>query len=350
MPVILHVGGAKCGSTALQTALSRQPMPQSSQYSQLRYAFISRQWQVGLVQPSADTGRSNIQSVGFIDEHLPSEAEVGVMAADLNNLCQQGITPILSAEGWLNSAGFLQSGLIEKIEDEVQVFVWVRPQVEWINSAWWQWGAWGGGHGVRVAHWVNNNLHRCQWGDRLALWQQRFDVQFHVRLLDKDVVEDFSQQCQISGLESDNVNAALDGTMLRFLQNHRELRSSAHDTALTSAVARNLPRGSARTPWVIPEKQVARILRNCAAGNRQMMALLGAPQRRRMQEDSRWWLPEAYASRQPESWQGQSQTVEEVSTLAASALKGILTLDSENVKLKKQLLNLQKRHAALKDK
>jgi len=44
---------------------------------------------------------------------------------------------------------------------DVELIAFVRPQVKWINSAWWQWGAWDANNDFES--WLETAIGACQW-------------------------------------------------------------------------------------------------------------------------------------------------------------------------------------------
>ena len=332
MSIVFHIGAPKCGSSALQSALTRQPRFESKALGSAEYYYIDRHWQLSSVSDKQISPSGHIQSAGFVQTHLPSTSDVAGIALQLNEICQQGISPVLSSEAWLNSAGFFNSGLIEQLDTEVEILLWVRPQVEFMNSSWWQWGAWV--PGIDFDQWCDHHLRKCQWGRKMQRWQERYKHVYRVRLAGGDVVGDFSSIYGVTSLEGQPHNLSLDGRILRFLQNNREFRTNAHDVRVVSALQRHLGTGGNSAPWIISSECAARIVEFSREHNTSLLEYLSDEQAQAMRDDPRWWDAASYASKTVESPNPVSLATEELNAICADVVNALVSLDNINRGLK----------------
>src|SRR5262249_46899346 len=145
----------------------------------------------------------------------------------------------LSNEGWGNEyAEFAEQRLLERLDIDAEIVLYVRPQVAWCNSAWWQWGAWNRN---TFARWLDKQLMRIQWETIRAGWQAVPGVRaVHVRLLPEDILADFCALVGLDPLPPAVINASLPEPVLRLFQRHRELRGGPHESALEFSIARHL--------------------------------------------------------------------------------------------------------------
>lgn len=334
MSIVFHVGAPKCGSSALQSALTRQPRFESEVLGLAEYYYIDKGWQLCSISGKEVISAGHIQSAGFLQTHLPSPSDVASLALELNKICQQGISPVLSSEAWLNSAGFFNSGLLDQLEADVEILLWVRPQVEFMNSSWWQWGAWVPDIGFE--RWCEHHLFRCQWGRKIQRWQERHKHSYRVRLARGDVVEDFSTLYGVTGLEARPHNVSLDARMLRFLQANRELRTSAHDVRVVSALQRHLHTRGSGAPWIISPECATHIVDFSREHNLSLQHYLSDEHAREMQDDPHWWDAASYANRTVESPNPVPLATEELNAICAEVIDALVRVDKINSGLRRE--------------
>ena len=134
MRLVIHTGFKKCGSSAIQHALAEK---QSELIEQSIFLF-GKDLLLNLTPPPADVPFWTAAN-SFVDP----AARSGVPARlrqELSRLCERdpNATAVLSAEvlGAPGPAPLFKG--IDEIADTIVVF-YVRPQFEWIPSAWKQW-------------------------------------------------------------------------------------------------------------------------------------------------------------------------------------------------------------------
>lgn len=336
---VLHVGMPKCGSSALQTALSAHPELRGAGASRACYVALHPRGE--LLAGEALRARAGDSALGYVvsarDEQLAALGTLALrgLAGALREVADDALL-LLSNEGWGNHhAVFREGRLLERLGLEAEVVFYVRPQVGCCNSAWWQWGAWSG---KPLPAWIDRHLPRMQWHAVAAAWREVPGVtRVRPRLLpEAGIVQDF---CGLFGLEPPpdlRANASLPAPVLRLLQRHRALRPGPHDAAVEFALSRHLAlEGS--PPWVLPPAQVERILDQCRAGNEALAAMLDAPDAQRMRDDPAWWSAAHWAGRQAEPWKPRPPDADESDALAAAAIAAIERLDAENRALRARL-------------
>lgn len=346
---ILHVGFGKCGSSALQTALSASPSLLDSKGRPVEYVALRPE---GVLRRSDLAKAARRSAFGYessvaaraladcSDEDLASKAQVlAELAGD-----DEGRV-IISNEGWINQRSmFDETGLLPALGLECEVVVYARPPVEWINSAWWQWGAWTG---ATFGHWLNGTLGKVKWADLVEPWRNVPGIKkVTVRLLPRDVVSDFCGLAGVSPPTGVGANASLPGSVLRLYQRHSELRPGPHSSAIDFILARNLWQSEGKTPWVIGPETVEQIIEATQNSNTALLDYLEPDSREIMRCDPRWWDAEAYRGYDAEPPGGQPADAESVDALAAEALQRIFELDKDNRRLRNQLENADKKQSA----
>lgn len=330
---VLHVGLGKCGSSALQRALSQRPEFVSS--AGQRYAYVAVNRRGKLVSSDALINQAARSSYGYLAsanaEHLAGLNKLKMVALShgFDGILARGVRPILSNEGWTRQIELFKEGeILERLGLRPMVVIYVRPQVAWLNSAWWQWGAWSE---LDFEAWLRRQLPKVDWWSLITPWHQwvgRSNVQ--VRLLPDDILGDFFAIIESRAPKAERSNASLPGSVLRLLQRHRELRPSAHVSALEFVLERHLePNQSDATPWVLNTEWMERIINRCRSGNESLLASLDPDSQKRMLEDARWWDATDFAQK---CWQQpgtQPASADDVDSLAASALAAVQKLDGE---------------------
>jgi hypothetical protein len=341
--VILHVGMPKCGSSALQAALSLCPDLHGPDGTDARYVAIRS-------EGSVSCGRS----LRRIALYASSGALVGARAAQLAQFSERrfallrarlgwigrGKRLLMSNEGWGNEyEAFAAGRFLPRLGLEAEVVLYVRPQVEWCNSAWWQWGAWGS---REFAVWLERRIPRMQWGDVAQGWRAVPGVvSVRARLLPSSVVGDF---CALVGLQPPSeqvVNSSQPGVVLRLLQRHPELRAGQHDAATEFALGRHLRFEGARTPWVMDRSSVSRVIEACRESNERLLEFLEPAQRQAMRSNPAWWSTDAFEARALESTAPQAIEPQELERLAAAAIAALRELDARHRELQRTLSDIR---------
>ena len=129
---VFHVGMPKCGSSALQTALSHSPELRAGGAASARYVSISAGGDV--LQGETLAERAVGSSAGYVISARAAQlAEFGPLqcrriGADFAAMLKSGVRPLLSNEGWGNEyPAFADGRLLERLGLQVDILVYVRP-------------------------------------------------------------------------------------------------------------------------------------------------------------------------------------------------------------------------------
>lgn len=339
MKLLLHIGMGKCGSSALQTYLC------SEEFSAVvsgRCAYVALHQDGSLLWGDSLSACVATSVFGYCSSHtgsaiseLDSKQRKNVVA-QLKALGEQYDTLILSNEGWgPNPEHFIVDCLFSDPAFDVSVLAYVRPQVEWMNSAWWQWGAWTK---APMPRWVNNNRPKAQWYALIQQWNVKPWVnQVDIRLLDGDVVQDFMAYLGYTVPASSRTNQSLSASVLRLFQHNRQLRPGPHDSAIEFAMARHLSLEAGKNPWVLKYPQVEQLIEFYRQDNEQLVDILPTEQSKKMLRDPRWWQAETYAARNVSPPSVKKLNVHDLEQLSVAALEAIVRLDGEVRKLQRRL-------------
>ena len=318
MAVFLHIGASKCGSSALQTALTANPTIKRNDGSVIQYAEMK------LKKDCIVTGKALTKSAGIYKYKASPDANE-LLKADLDGIgVEMKGHPddlLFSSEGWLFQPEQWTT-ILDRLGIEVEVVIYVRPQVLVLNSAWWQWGAWSD---RPFDAWMEKRLDLSMWGAWIAKWKRIPRVKnITVRPVIGDIVGDFYTHILNATPPEiiDRPNPSLSGPLLRLFQRNRSLRPTIHasriDFALSDSVAMNEP-----SIWVMDKAWIQRVLDRTKDDINLLMSFMDKDCAQAVQDDPRWWSLSAYADRVSESPLPQpipAQKLEELCVEMANAI------------------------------
>ncbi|MGB0905251.1 MAG: hypothetical protein ACPGVJ_10165, partial [Mangrovicoccus sp.] len=181
---ILHIGAPKCGSSSLQSVLSLTPSFKNQSGQAYDYLSVDPKGQILKGDGLALAARRS--PFGYMSApDLPGD-NIEAENARFHKMFQQSISdtdavPVFSSEGWMARANrFAEAGFLERAGIEAEVVLFVRPPIEWLNSAWWQWGVWCD---VTLQHWMRANIKMTKWAKWAQSWSNVPGVsKVHLRL------------------------------------------------------------------------------------------------------------------------------------------------------------------------
>jgi hypothetical protein len=258
--IIIHAGFAKCGSASIRTALF-----QNFRELQKHHVFVFDK-DLRIARTAADLVGTPIWSL--VEARKKSENLAQRLADEIASVIKHKThhLAILSAENLANPGmNELFAGLDSQFE--VWVVFYLRPQLEWIPSAWKQWGL---KQGVSLSDFVSQCINAYRPSFKLAIdaWKSALPAaKVHVRFLIPELlhegnpVQDFFK---LIGLPEDRYeveceprNPSLDVSILHVLSKNPHLFSGVHDNTLTLALTRALSKKfrSKNIPMLSPEQE-----------------------------------------------------------------------------------------------
>lgn len=257
--IILHVGAPKCGSSALQTALTMTPDLEDAAGRRYRYTFCPTARPGWHLLYGAQVQRAGKRSkYGYASwPDLRKDVDPARVFRALQKACRTGLreghVPIASCEGWINNPEVFARYLAEWGHPPVDVVAFLRPPVDWVNAAYWQWGIW---HAPSIDAWLQQgNLH-YRLGLNLEAWSKIPNVRLHVRRPLPDVVQKFSEVFGVTLPAVGMPNASSPPSLIGFLLRNRRFRRSAHDSSVEFIFQRWCPPVPGRKPWAIGARHV----------------------------------------------------------------------------------------------
>jgi hypothetical protein len=278
--IIIHAGFAKCGSASIRTALF-----QNFRKLQKHNVFVFDK-DLRIARTAADLIGTPIWSLEQARKH--SENLTRRLSAEIAPVLKRKghHLAILSAENLANPGmPDLFAGL--DTQCDVSVIFYLRPQLQWIPSAWKQWG-------LKTGALLSDFVAQCvdtrtpAFKRDIESWKSTLPAaNIHVRFLIPELLavgnpaHDFFNLLDLSekdyGFESEARNPSLDVSVLHVLSKNPNLFSDVHDNSLTLTLTRALSRKFRSTNiQMLSHEQEARI-EECF-------------------RDENWWLLNTYHS------------------------------------------------------
>jgi hypothetical protein len=261
--LIIHAGFAKCGTASIRAALL-----QNFWKLQKEDVFVFDK-DLRIARTAADLVGTPIWILERAREKRENPTQqLGDEIASVSTR-KAGHLAILSAENLANPGmAELFAGIDKRFE--VWVVFYVRPQLEWIPSAWKQWGL---KTGVPLSNFVSQCLdaHRPSFRLGIESWKNALPAaKLHVRFLIPELqsggnpARDFLHLAGLSkddyDIEKEARNPSLDVSVLHLLSKNAHLFSDIHDNNLTLALTRVLPKKFRSTNiQMLSSEQQARI-------------------------------------------------------------------------------------------
>ncbi|MDA1040575.1 MAG: hypothetical protein O3A37_09845 [Planctomycetota bacterium] len=295
---VLHVGGMKAGSSALQYDLTWQPVRRSLDPASDGYEYVSLlPWQLlrgeALQQHAAHFAAHYSMSDQLAS--LVGQPAEGLVAglAGLEAVRREGRVPILSYETWLTAQSAEVHAFTAALGGPIRVIAYVRPPVQWLASLYYQ----------RdytcepiVGRFLSKWLFAARWADFLDVWHSAPGVEtLDVRLHGGDICADFCQllDCEVSGRRVQH-NQTFPAEAIRLFERH-QMPSEMSLSEAKFALWRWLPESVAASgllaaaPFPFGERDIEMIMEQTGDASRRLLGLCDAETCSRIEADPRWW-------------------------------------------------------------
>lgn len=339
----LHVGFGKCGSSAIQAALTENHTVATAG-GEARYAAVL---------PTCDilTGERLREYAACLPHRYavssPGIPNLAAAAPFRKKLLQAFGTAafggdsiwILSQEAWGKRPDkFVEAGWLEALGCEIEVVAYMRPQVEWLNSACWQWFYWKDGGGDASQSHRLAGPRAMDWNHWLEQWEKVPGVtKVTARILPRDAVADFFSIIQadpgtLVSNPANNVTLPLEiMSLLSRLGPVRKNNGSIVDFVLQQRLA---TKGS--KPWAISAETAAEVIARHKDSNARLLARLDDASAEAMRNDPRWWDAGVYADVRVDDPAGVAIPPQLAEQWLRQAVRGLIEAEKELSVLRKE--------------
>jgi len=300
--VVLHVGSGKCGSSSLQRYFSFNPTIKNQSGGVTRYAVLDAK---GRLRTGRAITAQAAQSLSEYQASAPLDALIDhckTVAVYIDSELDEHDVLLLSNEGWRSKIKSRRDLDFEALlGTRVEVMFAFRPQLDFLNSAFWQWGAWSG---QSLSDWIERRKQSALWAEQLAAWSKIPGVnRVHGVLLATNFFEQVFDILDIDGEvapEAAQHNTSLPGAALRVMQRHSErLRPTINNTAIEFVLSRTLSIPDDRTPWVLDLETQTGLLEFYSSSNNNLAQFVAPAIWQRILSNERWWSPRRDAPTEP---------------------------------------------------
>jgi hypothetical protein len=296
-PIVLHVGGMKTGSSALQYDLTWQPVRSAVNAREPAYEYVSllpsQTLRAAQLQQHAANFAAHYSMSTQIHSLLEQPAE-GLAAglAGLERVHQDGRVPILSYETWLTAAPDDIHAFTRTLGGQIRVVAYVRPPVQWLASLFYQRDYTREINFTRFLTWIS----KACWVDSLDNWKSApFVERVEVRLHGPDICTDFCRllECEPSG-QTGRHNRSLPAVAAELLERYQPPANFSLSEA-KFALWRWLPANSpladqlAPAPFPFDQHQVTQIIAETRCASMRLLESCDAATRQAIEADARWW-------------------------------------------------------------
>jgi hypothetical protein len=252
--IYIHIGAGKAGSSALQSFFSNNhTLKTTSKRTVKYYALKTESVLFGdtLKESSIKSFFEYESSVAISAYKKPEQLKKQLKHID--NLClKNNHDVIVSCEDYINHPQYFdENRIFTHLESNIQVIMYIRPPLDWLNSAYWQWGAWTN---IPFEKWFKASCQKILWYDIYSMWIEVKGVdKLSVRLSTTDVIDDIKNLLSLSPIDNatKQSNKSTGDDLLRFLLRNRNYRPNAHDPTYEFFLNSKINFTSKKAPWVI---------------------------------------------------------------------------------------------------
>lgn len=298
VPIVLHVGAPKAGSSALQHDLTRAPLRplHGGPATACEYVAIDatgRLLRGDDLDAFAALYAARYAASAAIDDLLALPADrLARAAAALAAMRGAGIAPVISYELWLHADPAAVHRFTAALGGPLHVVAYVRDPVSWLRSLYWQRRR---PEPLPIAAWIAEKAALCCWDGHVAAWRSAPNVaRVDVRLADDSVPADFARVVGFAPSPADvRHNASMPGEFARFVERHPispTLSVSEARFAWARWTAAAGVRGPfAPTPALFGEPELRAIVGRTAPSSAALLPHCDEDVRSRIVADARWW-------------------------------------------------------------
>lgn len=297
----LHIGWEKCGSSALQRRLSAQPV-WATRSGQCIYTTVEQSGHLLKGEALTESARRAPEAYAVTAKSFPDKLRC---LEDLKRELRRR-SLVLSREGWCREAvRFKNSRLFAGLDADVVIVAYVRPQVDLLNSSWWQWWCYRKRFKT-PADWIyRNGIDHFDYFKHLSEWRDVPGVtKVCARILSSDIATDFlaitgsSEEAQADAPADKRDNATLPLPVIRAVRNLLGSgRLPAGSVSPITFKLKDLWGNHGLKPWGITRETATALIEGLRTSNEKLMTMLDEESAHTMATDPRWWSTDAFGTK-----------------------------------------------------
>jgi len=258
--LLIHIGYSKCASSSIQNLLTNNALFYNDDRS---YKYIVFDGNRGILSSDKIAERGNFPP-HFFTTVIPKNTNDLKKKLEfiVNDKCDVGI---ISGEGLANPRWFTDEIFesFASLDVKISIFFVLRRFDQWLNSAWWQWGAFSE---ISFDRWImNHKLSSFYIG--VEKWLKLPNVKnFTCVDLCEDPKDILANSLGIKNYDKYFINASSSADMLRFLiKNKYRLKRTEHNPLIEFILNNELNLPGEKPPFVISRKKQMSILQEYEA-------------------------------------------------------------------------------------
>lgn len=260
---------------------------------------------------------------------------VSRIASNKLNELSEGDIGLMSCEAWVNDLHSLAKlKFISELKDQCTFVILVRAPISWINSAYWQWGAW---MSALQHDWIMRASKRARWVVKLRQIRELFPfarLKVIPMVSGEDSVRAFFMELGLEsalskGLKIIRNNVSLPLDIIHLYHRFPELRPGPHTSRVDFYVAEAISKKTREllpgSPWGLTHEELVRIHNVLKPENEALATeFLDTENSQRIERDSKWSSVSDYIHRPHVSSDYLRKTPAFGSTTAEAMIKDIV--------------------------
>ena len=171
--------------------------------------------------------------------------------------------------------------------------MFIRPPARWINSAWWQWGAWDSKK-QNFDNWLVSAIKKTNWHKYILMLLNYKNInKFSIYPLSSDVIEQLHRYLKLNSniKKISETNNSLPKEALKFFLDNRSYRPSAHQNKNDSKISELIEKRNYKfnPPWVLNQSHLKLIMDNTYKSNKELLNFLDKRSQELIINDPEWW-------------------------------------------------------------
>lgn len=337
VPIVLHVGAPKAGSSALQYDLTWSPRRPILSGPGVECEYVAIDATGRLVRGDELDAFASLYAARYaasaaIDDLIALPAErfhraIGTLAG----MRGEGIVPVMSYELWLHADRAAVHRFTAALAGPLRVVAYVRDPVSWLTSLYWQRRR---PEPLSMGAWIARKATLCCWDRHVEAWRTAPNVvRVEVRLADEPVPADFARTVGFAPTPVDvRHNTRVPGEFARFVERHAISPALSVSEAKFAwarwTAAAGVDGPFAPSPALFGAADLRAIVERTASSSAALLPHCDEEVRSRIVGDARWWSsdPEVHGGTPPGT--AISPPVEESDRLLDAGLRALVAADA----------------------